>query len=338
MLRIGILGATETTVDAICAPALRRSDIALKAIAARNRKAATDFAQKHKIEHVEQDYESVLNRADVDLIYIPLIPSLHVQWVVRALNAGKHVLVEKPAALSSDEVAQMQDAAQANNVRLIEAFHHRYHPAYQQFLRLIEANHLGRLKYVHVQATTPIHFDPNSFRHQPSLGGGALSDIGCYPVFWLRDIVGDNWEALRVEVDFHKTGIDETVRVSARSAIGTKLSLFTSMAQNMADEAHIYIEGERGSLKFSNPLAPHNGHCLDLTIDGVRRRFTVAGETTYEHQLSRLIAGLEHGHQLPTEGEAIAKQMAVMERLVRAGGISYACPASAFDRQIVMIA
>lgn len=318
MLRIGILGATETAIDAICTPALHRADITLVAIAARDPIRAAQFAFHHRIKNVEPDYGALLARKDIDLIYIPLIPSLHHKWAVAALNSGKHVLVEKPAALSSAELKDMMDAAQQNGVRLIEAFHHRYHPAYEQFLRVLSTNRLGNLKSVHVEATTPIHFCPTSFRHRPNLGGGVIYDIGCYPIFWLRDIIGNDLEDFEVRINKHSTGVDETVQLSALSPHQTSVSLFTSMAPHVDDAAHIYIEGERGTLRFTNPLAPHNGHCFDLTIDGTRRRFTVAGETSYDHQLARLVSALKHGHMLPTEGAPMLTQMKFMEKVLNA--------------------
>ena len=123
VVRIGCLGAARITPPALVAPAKARHDVALTAIAARDPKRAEVFAREHGFERAEQSYEALIDASDIDLIYNALPVNGHAEWSIRALNAGKHVLCEKPLAMNLREAETMANAAVRSGRRLIEAFH-----------------------------------------------------------------------------------------------------------------------------------------------------------------------------------------------------------------------
>lgn len=126
MLRIGILGTAGIAPAAVIGPARRRTDVV--AVASRREESARQYAESNGIERFYGDYSALLSDPGVDLVYNALPPSEHATWSIAALQAGKHVLCEKPFAMNAGEAAQMLEAAQSSGHRLIEAFHDRYHP------------------------------------------------------------------------------------------------------------------------------------------------------------------------------------------------------------------
>ena len=128
VLRVGILGAAGIASASLIAPASRRVDVRVVAVAARDRKRSEAFARQHNIARSYGSYTELLADPRVDLVYVALPPSLHAEWSIAALEAGKHVLCEKPFAMSAAEAELMAAAAARAERRLIEAFHDDYHP------------------------------------------------------------------------------------------------------------------------------------------------------------------------------------------------------------------
>ena len=134
-IRFGTLGAANITPNALTQPASRNADVAVVAIAARDRAHAEAMAEKEGVEHVVDDYQAVIDHPDVNVVYNPLPISHHHEWTLKALTAGKPVLCEKSFAMNEREAIEMAEAADKAGLLLIEAFHYRYHPV---FLRALE--------------------------------------------------------------------------------------------------------------------------------------------------------------------------------------------------------
>ena len=136
-IRIGTLGAAKITPLALLAPARLNLAVEVVAIAARNRQRAEKFARRHHIPKVFENYEALIKSDAIDAIYNPLPNSHHAYWSIRAMQAGKHVLCEKPIAANADEAQHMQTVAQQQNRVLMEAFHWRYHPLATRIIELL---------------------------------------------------------------------------------------------------------------------------------------------------------------------------------------------------------
>lgn len=322
MLRIGILGAAGIAPAAIIRPAARRSDVKILAVASRRAEGARRFAQCHGIERYYIDYPSLLDDAEVDLVYNALPPSEHAKWSIAALKAGKHVLCEKPFAMNAGEAAQMLDAAQSTGKRLIEAFHDRYHPLSAEIDAVKASGVLGEIKMLRADFSSSNPFNPGSLRHDPKLGGGALMDLGCYPVHWVRAFMGDEPDVLRATATLNPLGADLSISADLQFPSGAKALLTTAMLEQPGHlNSSLEVSGSEGHLVVNNMVFPSRGHSITLTTEGLDRTWTVRGLETYDHQLEAVVSALQSGRELPTEGSDCLSNMALIDAIYLAAGV-----------------
>jgi predicted dehydrogenase len=186
----GVMGTAKIGINKVI-PALQRATHgSVVAIASRNLPQAQAVAQRLNIPRAHDSYAALLADADIDAVYIPLPNHLHVPWSIRALEAGKHVLCEKPIGLNSAEAQQLIDAAQQfPRLKIMEAFMYRHHPQWLAAKRLIAEGGIGQLRTVH-SFFSYWNVDPNNIRNMGSIGGGGMMDIGCYCVSLSRFLFG----------------------------------------------------------------------------------------------------------------------------------------------------
>lgn len=188
-LRWGVL-STANIGRAAVNPAIQASSNGeLVAVASRDEERARAFARDHGIERSYGNYAALLADADIDAVYVPLPNGMHREWVIRAAEAGKHILCEKPLALDEAECHEMEAAATANGVRLMEAFMYRFHPRIGRVQERIADGDIGELRMIRSSFTFKLT-RPDNIRWDPDLGGGALMDVGCYCVNVSRTIAG----------------------------------------------------------------------------------------------------------------------------------------------------
>jgi predicted dehydrogenase len=320
-LRIGLLGASRIAPLAILEPAKQMSGVEVAAVAARDPERARAFAATHGIPHVATSYEDMLARDDVDLIYNALPIPLHESWTIAALTAGKHVLLEKPSAPTSEAARRMVECAKANSKRLIEAFHYRYHPLFERILA-IRASELGEIEQAHAVIDVPVPQRPGEIRWDPTMSGGALMDLGCYPVHWLRALGGE-LSIVAADITMAACGVDESALVQFRLANGADASLRCSMAPHDRGRlTTLTLTGPRGELFVRNPIAPQMGHELRWRLHGEPdwREERAVSTTSYFHQLSAVARALGSGAPLPTEGDDLVQNLAALEAIYEAGG------------------
>ncbi len=208
----------------------------LVSIASRDLARARELAERHSIAKVAASYDAVLEDPEVDAVYIPLVNSLHREWTLRALSAGKHVLCEKPLAMNASEAEDMAGAAQRSGRHLMEAFMYRFHPRTRRFVESVRDP-------LYVQARFGFTLDkPANYRMQSALGGGALLDVGCYTVSAARWILGEPstvhaYATFRGDVDITTSALLEfaggqtaAVWSSFESAEGQELTVVSSEA------------------------------------------------------------------------------------------------------------
>ncbi len=156
-LRIGTLGASRIAPAALINPARTNSRAEVVAVAARDRARAEQYASKHGIPHVYDTYEELIADPTIDAIYNPLPNSLHAEWTIRSLEAGKHVLCEKPLASNAGEAREMAQTADAENRYLMEAFHWRYHKMARRIIDVVRSGEIGAVKQSRGQPLRPLH-------------------------------------------------------------------------------------------------------------------------------------------------------------------------------------
>jgi len=189
-VRWGVLSTAAIGIEKVL-PAMQRGEHSvITAIASRNREKAQVAAAQLAIPSVYGSYEELLADPDVDAIYNPLPNHLHVPWSIRALAAGKHVLCEKPIALSAAQAQELVDAArQYPSLKLMEAFMYRHHPQWQRAKAIVDGGGIGGLRTIH-SFFSYYNDDPANIRNQAAIGGGGLMDIGCYNISLSRWLFG----------------------------------------------------------------------------------------------------------------------------------------------------
>jgi predicted dehydrogenase len=321
MHKIGILGAAGIAPLAIIEPARRRKDVAIAAVSSRRPGAAARFARDQKIEQAYDGYEAMLADPSIGLVYNALPPSQHAEWTIKALEAGKHVLCEKPFAMNGREARAMVAAGKAAGRVLMEAFHDRYHPAFLHVLALKESGALGEIKRISADFSVEIPFHPSNIRHDPAAGGGALMDLGCYPVHWVRSLMKQEPEVVAASAVKQQLGVDESITATLRFPSGTFVDLSTSMAKGRPFHAVLLVEGTRGTVEVDNIVLPHNGHAIRERIDGGYELKTVAGGTTYDFQLQAFIAAAESGTPPLTGGDDAIGNMDTIDAIYAKAGM-----------------
>ena len=307
MLRIGLLGASRISRGAILEPAAEIGDIEVTRVAARQPARARAFADEHAIAGIERDYEALCMSDEVDLVYNGLPPSEHARWSIAALEAGKHVLCEKPFARNADEAQRMVDVSNRSGPLLIEAFHYRFHPLFDRVLQVIDSGELGAIQRIDSHFYVPIKFRPDEIRYDRTLGGGSMMDLGCYPLHWARTVMRAEPEVLSAEAEWHESGVDVAMRAELDFGGSVRASISSAMSERLPDvrDVALAVKGDSGELYVENPVSPHNGHRLEIRTRTARGTEEVAGSTTYFHQLQHLLAVLR-GDAAPLTGGADA--------------------------------
>ena len=322
MLRFGILGAARIAPNALIRPASLLPNVEVVAVAASHADKARVFADEYGIATVSPSYAALVESPDINAIYNALPPNLHEQWSVAALEAGKHVLCEKPFAMNAAQARRMVTAANASQRVLTEAFHYRYHPYFQRVLELLANDVVGDVRHIEAQFDARIPYSSSEFRHDPLLGGGALMDLGCYPAHWVRTLMGSEPLVVRAECERSKSGVDVSTRASLSFAEGATAEVLTCMSENAPRQhfAHVLIEGEKGRLVLENPIAPHNGNKIIIEVDGSSQSESVAGESTYYYQLQHFVAAIDGSEPPLTGGEDGINNMQLIDDIFAAAG------------------
>lgn len=319
-LGIGLLGAARITAKALVHPAQVTPQCQVVAMAARDRGRADAYAQKHDIARVLDSYDALVRSDDVDLVYNPLPINLHAEWTIKALEAGKHVLCEKPFAMNAVEARAMLAAADKSGKRLIEAFHYRYHPAFETCLDWLAADEIGELKEIHAAFNVTIKDNGTEIRHRVETGGGAMMDLGCYPLHWALTIAGVAPSEITAKATLTKTGVDETLKADLGFASGVSAHLTTDMSPSTPFRADMKFIGSKGEIEFINPLAPHSGARLRSSTG---RDAEISPISTYTYQLASVLRAIQLDTPLPTEGEMILRQQEALDGVYQAAGLRH---------------
>ncbi len=331
-LRIGILAAARIATAAIIAPARLVPDVRVTAIAARDPARARAFALEHGVPGVAASYQDLVLRDDVDLVYVASPPALHAGHARLAIDAGKPVLLEKPSAANAAETRAIVEHARARHVRLIEAFHYRHHPVFLRVLDIVRRGEIGTLKRGAAVFNANIRTDPEEIRWRADLAGGALMDLGCYCVHWLRHTariqaapgaVEPAITSVEARVDKALSGVDVTTE--ARLVFDTGFEAVVQTSMQPADgvrRAMLHLEGTQGSIAVTNPIAPQFGHDIALTRAGKTHHESLTTDATFTFQLAAVKHALASGDALPTEGDDMIANMETIDAIYRAGGFA----------------
>jgi predicted dehydrogenase len=316
VLRIGILGAARIAPPALIQPARAIGGVEAAAIGASDAARAAAFAAEHGLS-ASGTREDLLARDDLDMIYVALPPSEHAEWSIRALAAGKHVLCEKPFAMSASETEAVQAQAARVGKRVIEATHYRYHPLMARVLEVLASGALGRIVSAEAAFHVPVRDAPDEFRRTPALGGGCLRDIGFYPLHALRTLFGEPVGFSDATVTWIGARVDESYSATLHFADSLAAKLTCGMALSEQPRATLKLVGEHGTLSARNFVGPHYGASIRVSRAGQEpgEEEAVTTRPTFFYQLEAVRDGLASGAALPTEGADVIANMRAMDAL-----------------------
>lgn len=263
-IRWGVLSTARIATGKVI-PGFRRAERAeVVAIASRDAATAAAVAGAMGIPRAHGSYRALLDDPDVEAVYIPLPNHLHAEWAIAALEAGKHVLCEKPLALTVADAERMASAAASAGRLLVEAFMYRHHPSWALVRRLVAEGRIGRLTAV--DSWFSYHLDdPADIRNILAVGGGGLWDIGCYCVNLSRMLFGAEPTALHAQVVRDEaSGVD--VLASGTLGFGTGLASFTCATRSEPDQ-RVHVYGTEGRISIAIPfnIPPTLPTRVDLT-------------------------------------------------------------------------
>jgi predicted dehydrogenase len=320
-VRVGILGAAKIAPGALIAPAKQRDDVELVAVAARDPARAEAFAAAHGLPFTSASYSELIAREDIDLVYVALHISAHAEWSIRALEAGKAVLCEKPFAFSAGEARAMVAAAEAAGRPLIEAFHYRHHPVLRRAFEMAADGALGSLIDAEALFEVTIPYAPEELRWRADLGGGALMDLGCYCVHALRTLAGEP-EVTAAKARMAR-GVDAAMEVSLTFPGGVTARLATAMDPERP-VARLRLKGEKGSLEITPFVAPQLGCQFTLDLGEGPVSQPAEGPTTFACQLAHVVDVMLHGATPLTGGADAIANMVAIDAIYETAGVARA--------------
>lgn len=286
LIRWGII-STARINRKFLAGARQSSTLEVVAVASRQRESAERYAADNGIERAYGDYEALLADPDIDAVYISLPNSMHVEWTVRALEAGKHVLCEKPMGRRAAEVEQAFDVADREGRLLMEAFMYRHNPQIHRLVELIGEGAVGRVRLIR-SAFSFAAADPANVRLAKALEGGGLMDVGSYCVSGSRLIAG---EPLRVAAEqvIGGDGVDIVFAATMRFADDVLAHFDAGLALDTRDA--LEVVGDQGTLFLDDPW-----HCLEPVIglyrDGERELIKVELVDSYLLEAENMSAAI----------------------------------------------
>jgi len=311
VINFGILGAAKIAPRALIHPVVSEPGAAIRCVGARDLDRAQGFAEWHEIPAAYDSYQAVIDDPEVTAIYNPLPISMHHEWTIKALRAGKHVLCEKSMASNATEAREMADVAAETGLVLMDAFHYRYHPVFLRAKEIIDSGELGQVQSIDANFNVGIP-DPTNIRNIYEMGGGATMDIGCYPLSWVRHLTDEVTGAPNVDVFLASeltlpSGIRATTSSDMRAGVELRWDF--------------EVTGDQGRLRVDNPLAPQMGHRISVTVDGEERVETRDRRTSYSYQLDAFMAAVNDGASLFTDGEDAVRQAELIDRCYESAGL-----------------
>ena len=313
-VRWGILSTAKIGTRKVIPAMQKAASVELLAIASRDSQRAGAVASELGIPRVYGSYEALLDDPEVDAVYNPLPNHLHVEWSIRAIAAGKHVLCEKPIGLSVAEAEQLAAAADAKpGLKVMEAFMYRHHPQWVKSKELVDSGAIGTLKAV--QAVFAYNnTNPDDIRNQAEIGGGGLMDIGCYPISVSRFLFGAEPERVSASLEFDASfGTDTYGAVIMDFPGGTGSFFYSTQAE---PQQRVTVTGTDGRIEVVIPFnAPPDQPCVVVLVrGGMEERIELPVADQYQVQGELMSQAILNDTPVPTPLSDAVANMRVIER------------------------
>jgi predicted dehydrogenase len=261
----GILSTANIGLKRVIPAILSGERGVIAAIASRDAGRARDIAARFGIARSYGNYQGLLDDPEIEAVYNPLPNHLHVEWTVKALEAGKHVLCEKPIALNAREAESIVTARDHSGKRVIEAFMVRCHPQWHRVRSIVRDGRIGKVRALQSAFTFPV-LNPENVRNRVEYGGGALYDVGCYPIVTARYLLGTEPERVIALIDRDPTLAVDRVTSGLVAFPGGEQLLLTSALQ-LALYQRVVVLGTHGRIEIPVPFTPPKEHACRIVID-----------------------------------------------------------------------
>ena len=312
-LRWGLL-STARINRVLLAPLRDSARNELTAVASRDLARAQAYAKERNIPRAFGSYEAMLADPDIDVIYNPLPNNMHTELTIKAAQAGKHILCEKPIANTVEEVDAMTDAAKKAGVVLMEAFMYRHHPQTKKAKELVNNGAIGKLQVIRGSFTFKIG-NEDDVRLNASLGGGSIWDVGCYPISYSRLIAGS--EAAEVfgwQIKGARSGVDESFFGTIKFANGVYAQFDCGF--RTPRRAHIEIAGDNGSLTIQEPFQPYENMKMILKSGDKEETIVTPGEDLYLGEVENMADAILEGKPIGMSLEDSRNNVRTIQKLL----------------------
>jgi xylose dehydrogenase (NAD/NADP) len=319
-VRWGVISTANIGVKAVTPAIIDSSNSSLVAVGSRDPQRATELYSFAPDIRIHSDYESVINDPEIEAIYIPLPNSLHAEWAIRALEAGKHVLCEKPLAATVADAKSMVKAARSHQKLLMEAFMYRFHPQIVWSLAQVRAGTIGSVRLVRASFSFDIRSRPENIRLQPELAGGSLTDVGCYCVNICRAVYGQAPQAVASRVHVTRTaGVDMATNAVLDYGEG-RFGLIDSSFE-LPSRQMVEIVGETGIITIPVPFLPGNMEAIVfLTRNGQMSEQKFERVDQYRLEVEHFAQCIRTGREPARLLSETLENMATIEAIYRTAG------------------
>ncbi|KAK5808658.1 NAD(P)-binding protein [Linnemannia elongata] len=344
-LRIGILGAANIAPPALIGPAKHLRSIIVVSVAARDPVKAKAYAEKNGIPNTHASYDALIADPEIDCIYNPLPNGLHYEWTRKALEAGKHVLLEKPATSNEAQAKELISLAQSKNLVLLEAFHYRFHPASLKFRELVQTHVTSGHPIQKIQSVMafPMIFGKDDIRFNFKLAGGITMDAGCYTINSIRYFSGLEVESVEAaKPKIVSENVDGRMEATLRLKGGAEAKLIASLTNPwLSVQTYreilptITVETDDKIFTFGVFLLPGVYHYITVKDKATGKTENLpkqygGGFSTYYYQLEAFVKAVKSGNNkdvvnaIPgwVPGEDTVANMKVIDAVYKQAGMS----------------
>ncbi|WP_416293921.1 Gfo/Idh/MocA family protein [Paenibacillus illinoisensis] len=318
-LRWGILGSASIAKGSVI-PGLQQSELnEVAAIASRDEEKAKQTADQLGIPQAYASYEALLEDDSIDAVYIPLPNHLHREWTIRAAEAGKHILCEKPLALTEQEAREMAQACDDAGVLLAEAFMYRHHPRYDQIRDVIASGEIGEIRGIHSTFSFNNSGSAGNVRFKREWGGGALYDIGCYSISAARLLLGQEPSAVTVIGMFSPEHDHVDMMASGLLEFNDHVGVTFDSSMWAAFRNTLEVLGSDGIIEVPSAFIskPDRSSNFYVTAGGERREVEVPQVNHYSLQGDDMARAVLQGKNMRFASSDAVANMKVLEACLR---------------------
>lgn len=313
----GVLGTAGIARWATIPGMKKSKNCELYAIAGRDEKKVDAYKKEFGFEKGYVGYDALLADPDVQAVYIPLPNHIHCKWVIKALEAKKHVLCEKPLAMNADEVQKMFDAAKKNGVILMEAYAYLHSPYVESLKKDVQSGIIGNVDFIDTAFVTQGYKE--DFRLHKEFGGGAMYDLGCYCTTMILSLINSDVTEIHASADI-KNGVDYLTVAGLNFANGARASFTVGMALGANTNGRydrLYIHGTKGSIISAVEYNQEGKLSYTISAEGKSIIRNIDAPQNYALELDQLNACILNGDSPHITEEFSLKNMRLIDRVLK---------------------